>query len=675
MGDRVAVIRKGMLQQADTPQFLYEHPVNVFVAGFIGSPAMNLVEAQIVGSDGAIAVEVGGYRLSVPPDVVAARPALKGYEGRKVIVGIRPEDMEDAELVADSPADHRITSTVELSESLGSDVVVHFMINAPPVMTEDVKELAVDVGQEALEAVEREADEGESEFVARLNPRTKVRKGEPFELVVDVTGCISSIRRTVRASTAATESLNGSRFVVGANGWRSDRRRDDNDKGRGRSERRLMMHRRCGWCIADDRLGVRRRGDQVTEPAAATRQRTRDGQGVQRHGARGERCPPGDHRRSDQPRSGVHRGVRGKRRLRGAVPDPDRGRDPRRHPVPQPGAVQEQAESGDAVSLEDLGFDIAESKAPFGEYFMSLGEFEGKHYGMPTNINLKSMIWYPKDDFDAAGYEVPTTCDDLIALSDQIEADGGTPWCVGFRVAEATRDGRPRTGWKTSCCGRRDPRCTTSGSLTRSRSTILPSWQAGELFGDVMFTDGYVLGGADQTPSIAFGDAPAPMFEDPPRCWLHRQASFINAFFPEDTEAGVDYDWFPFPRGRPARGTLFAGELAVVFSNRARGHGLPRAVHGRGSAVRDGQRSRGSSRISPNVDVGPDCYPNPILAGASEVLTGASSAGTGRFDASDQMPPQVGSGSFWTGMMRYMQDGPRFAPDGARQHRGELATE
>jgi len=185
MGDRVAVIRKGMLQQADTPQVLYEHPVNVFVAGFIGSPAMNLMEAQIVGSDATIAVEVGGFRLSVPPNVVAARPALRKYEGRKVILGIRPEDMEDGALVADSPADRRVTSTVELSESLGSDVVVHFKLNAPPAITEDVKELAVDVGQEALDQVQQKADEGESDVVARLDPRTRVRQGEQLELVVD----------------------------------------------------------------------------------------------------------------------------------------------------------------------------------------------------------------------------------------------------------------------------------------------------------------------------------------------------------------------------------------------------------------------------------------------------------------------------------------------------------
>jgi len=186
MGDRVAVIRKGVLQQVGAPQFLYDHPHNLFVGGFIGSPAMNMVEATVTRSNGSAAVEFGGVRLSLPDEVLAERPALKGFDGRQVIVGIRPEDMEDATLVSEAPAERRIRSTVLLREALGADVLVHFKIQAPTVTTEDAKELAGDVGQEALEAVERAAQAGESTFLARLNPRTAVRKGEPIELVVDV---------------------------------------------------------------------------------------------------------------------------------------------------------------------------------------------------------------------------------------------------------------------------------------------------------------------------------------------------------------------------------------------------------------------------------------------------------------------------------------------------------
>ena len=324
--------------------------------------------------------------------------------------------------------------------------------------------------------------------------------------------------------------------------------------------------------------------------------------------------------------------------------------------VPQPGAVIQQAQDGNPVSLEDMGFDMGELEETFGTYFLSLGEFEGEHYGIPTNINLKSMVWYPKAQFDKKGYKVPTTWDEMIALSDQIVADGGTPWCVGFESGGDT--GWPATDWME------DIMLATAGvdTYTQWIKHEIPFndpavMHAGELFGDVMFTDGYVLGGADQTPSIAFAEAPLPMFDNPPKCWLHRQASFINAFFPEGTEPGVDYDWFPFPP-IDQQGTLFAGELAVVFSNRPEVKDFLERFMAEDVQCAMGSEP-GSSRISPNVNVGPDCYPNPILADASQVLTEAlAGGGAAGFDAGDQMPPQVGSGSFWTEMMGYMQDGP-----------------
>lgn len=327
--------------------------------------------------------------------------------------------------------------------------------------------------------------------------------------------------------------------------------------------------------------------------------------------------------------------------------------------LPQPGAVLDQAQSGNALSLEDMGFDMAELEGTFGEYFLGLGEFEGEHYGIPTNINLKSMVWYPADDFEAAGYTVPTTFDELIALSDQIVEDGGSPWCVGYESGGAT--GWPATDWME------DIMLRTAGP------EVYDQWvnheipfndpaveNAGEVFGQVMFGDGYVLGGAERTPTIAFGDAPAPMFEDPPGCWLHRQASFITAFFPEDAESGTDYDWFPFPP-IDQEGTLFAGELAVVFRDAPEVRDfVERFMSVDVQCAMGGEP--GSSRISPNVEVGPDCYQDPILADASEVLTGALEGGTGRFDASDLMPTEVGAGSFWTGMVEYMQAGPDALP-------------
>jgi alpha-glucoside transport system substrate-binding protein len=323
--------------------------------------------------------------------------------------------------------------------------------------------------------------------------------------------------------------------------------------------------------------------------------------------------------------------------------------------VPQPGAIPALAESGAIVSLEDLGFDIEELNSLLGESFVALGEYEGEHYGIPTNINLKSMVWYPKDDFDAAGYTVPTTFDELIALSDQIVADGGTPWCVGFESEGAT--GWPATDWME------DIMLRTAGPDVYDQwvSHEIPFNDpavvaAAETFGQIMFTEGYVLGGAENTPSIAFGDAPGPMFEDPPGCFLHRQASFIAASFPEDAVAGEDFDWFPFPP-IDQEGILFAGELTVAGRNAPEVKDfLERFIAQDVQCAMGGVRA--SSRISPNVEVGPDCYSDELLADASVVLTEALASGTGRFDASDLMPAEVGSGSFWSGMIAYMQGGP-----------------
>ncbi|HEY7478091.1 MAG TPA: ABC transporter substrate-binding protein [Actinomycetota bacterium] len=325
--------------------------------------------------------------------------------------------------------------------------------------------------------------------------------------------------------------------------------------------------------------------------------------------------------------------------------------------VPQPGAIPGLVDAGSLVSLEDLGFDIDALSAMLGESFVELGEYNGAHYGIPTNINLKSMVWYPKAAFDDAGYTVPETWDDLIALSDQIVADGGTPWCVGFQSEGST--GWPATDWME------DIMLRTAGG------DVYDQWYKHEIpfndesvlnaintFGDVMFADGYVLGGAEATPDVPFGDAPLPMFQDPPGCWLHRQASFINAFFPTDTVAGEDYDWFPLPP-IDQEGTLYAGELTVVGTagNRAEVVDfLNQFIDQEVQCAMGGVQA--SSRISPNVEVGPECYANAILADASVILTESLSSGTGRFDASDLMPAEVGSGSFWSGMVDYMKSGP-----------------
>jgi multiple sugar transport system ATP-binding protein len=185
MGDRVAVMKKGELQQVDSPQALYDRPVNIFVGGFIGSPAMNMVEAELSRGDGGLFVEFAGMRLRVDDEVLETRPGLRAFEGKKIVLGIRPEDIEDASLAGEAPEDRRMPATVDLREALGSEVLIHFTVEAPIVLTEDTRELATDVGTVELEDLEERAKEARSTFVASLNPRADATEGERVELVVD----------------------------------------------------------------------------------------------------------------------------------------------------------------------------------------------------------------------------------------------------------------------------------------------------------------------------------------------------------------------------------------------------------------------------------------------------------------------------------------------------------
>jgi multiple sugar transport system ATP-binding protein len=183
MGDRVAVMRKGELQQVAPPQDLYDHPVNLFVGGFIGSPAMNLIETVLETSNGSLHALVGSQRLALPSELLDKRPALRDFEGKQVVLGIRPEDLEDASIASDTPADHRLRGEVELTEALGSEILVYLRIDARPALTEDVRELAEDVGDER--AVSETDEAAHTTMVGRLDPHAKVSESSALEVAVD----------------------------------------------------------------------------------------------------------------------------------------------------------------------------------------------------------------------------------------------------------------------------------------------------------------------------------------------------------------------------------------------------------------------------------------------------------------------------------------------------------
>jgi multiple sugar transport system ATP-binding protein len=177
LGDRVAVMRDGHLQQVDTPQTLYDNPVNQFVAGFIGSPSINLVEAELERADGGFRVRFGEHALPLDSQLASRHSGLDGYVGKTIQLGIRPEDFEDAVLEPDTPPDRRLKTTCDLIEPLGSEVLVHFTVSATSVVTEAA-------AAEGLEA-DPTLEAGKTRMVARVSPRTRIAEGSEIELAVD----------------------------------------------------------------------------------------------------------------------------------------------------------------------------------------------------------------------------------------------------------------------------------------------------------------------------------------------------------------------------------------------------------------------------------------------------------------------------------------------------------
>src|SRR5712692_6519077 len=183
LGDRVCVMRDGLLQQVDSPQKLYDEPVNLFVAEFIGSPAMNLVEAELSAGNGGLWASFGPHRLRIGEQVLAARPALQRYAGRRVALGIRPEDMEDASLAGEAPDGTRLMVAVDIREDMGSEGYLLFALDAPRVRNEEVAAAAtIEADEELVETAAAPANP----FVARVERGSRAREGEQLELAIAI---------------------------------------------------------------------------------------------------------------------------------------------------------------------------------------------------------------------------------------------------------------------------------------------------------------------------------------------------------------------------------------------------------------------------------------------------------------------------------------------------------
>jgi len=337
------------------------------------------------------------------------------------------------------------------------------------------------------------------------------------------------------------------------------------------------------------------------------------------------------------------------------VIDAEAGSPPNIAVFPQPGLAATMAAQGLLSPLpEDMGQWLAENYAA-GESWVDLGTYadangEDQLFGYFYNVNVKSLVWYSPENFEDAGYEVPETMEDLIALSEQMIEDGETPWCIGLASGPAT--GWPATDWvedimlRTQAPEVYDQWVTNEIPFNDDRVK-----EAIETFGMFARNDDMVAGGAGGVASTDFRDSPTGLFSSPPQCYMHRQASFATAFFPEDVVVGEDADFFYFPAfsekdlGSPVlgAGTLMtitdASDATTEFMNFLKqpiAHELFMAQSG---------------FLTPHTGVNIDAYRDDTLRKQGQILLDAT---TFRFDASDLMPGAVGAGTFWTGMVDYV---------------------
>lgn len=319
---------------------------------------------------------------------------------------------------------------------------------------------------------------------------------------------------------------------------------------------------------------------------------------------------------------------------------------------PQPGLMQSFASAGQLVPITEFMDEAALAEA-YPETWLSLATFEDETYGVWYRASVKSLVWYNPQAFEAQGYSVPSTWEELIALSDEIVAAGETPWCLGLESGEAT--GWPGTDWVE------DMMLRTAGP------EVYDQWitheipfndgavaAAFEQFGQIALNEDYVVGGSVGAISTPFGDSPQGLFSESPTCYLHRQANFIASFFPEDVVLGENADVFLLPGIDPAYGTpvLVAGDVFGMFNDTPEARALMEYL----ATPTPHEIWAGlGGFLSPHLQVDPSVYPDEISQKQAGFLADAE---TLRFDGSDMMPGAVGTGTFWSGVVEYVAGEP-----------------
>lgn len=334
--------------------------------------------------------------------------------------------------------------------------------------------------------------------------------------------------------------------------------------------------------------------------------------------------------------------------------DAEAGSAPNVAVFPQPGLAADMAKRGFLTPLADGTADWVKENYAAGQSWVDLGTYAGADgadnlYGFFYKVDVKSLVWYSPENFEDAGYEVPTSMEDLMALTDQIVADGGTPWCIGLGSGGAT--GWPATDWVEDMMLRTQTPADYDAWVKNDLKFNDPKVVAAiEEFGAFARNDAYVAGGAGAVASTDFRDSPKGLFDSPPQCYMHRQASFIPAFFPEGTVVGEDADFFYFPAyaekdlGAPVlgAGTVWAITNPSDAANELIAYLETPEAHETWMAL--------GGFLTPHKGVDTSKFSDAATAKMNDILLAAT---TFRFDGSDLMPGAVGAGSFWTGMVDY----------------------
>ena len=319
---------------------------------------------------------------------------------------------------------------------------------------------------------------------------------------------------------------------------------------------------------------------------------------------------------------------------------------------PQPGLLKDLQKQGKLQPLDDV-LDMAKLQASIVPGFLDAAAVDGKHYGVPVSMNIKSLVFYNKPAFTAAGYKVPTTIDELMALSDQIKPSGTTPWCIGLESGAAT--GWPGTDWIEELVLKQAGPDVYDKWVNHTVKFEDPQIKAAfETYAKIALTPGNVFGGSKSIVSTAFGTAANPMFTKPPGCFLHKQGNFVTqkGFLSEAIRANIDTNLgvFPFPKGQfdTVEG---GGDIAALFTKGdSNVNKVLKAITEDPTfgAVWAGPSDRGF--ISPHKDFDVSKYGNETTRSIAKIAYTATGI---RFDGSDSMPAKVGAGSFWKGMVAY----------------------